>query len=109
MQILTNPKRYKIVHKQVFEKELSSIVSYILYALRNRNAARKFYKNVISAIESRADGLPNAFEVVRFAGVTKEYYRIYVNNYVVYYSLTEDTMVVEHIFYSKQNVFEFIK
>ena len=109
MQILTKPKRYKIIHKQVFEKELSSIVSYILYALRNRNAARKFYKNVISAIESRADGLPNAFEVVRFTGVTKEYYRIYVNNYVVYYSLTEDTMVVEHIFYSKQNVFEFIK
>ena len=109
MQILTKPKRYKIIYKQVFEKELSSIVNYILYALRNRSAARKFYNNVISAIESRADSLPNAFEVIRFVGVTKEYYRIYVNNYVVYYSLTEDTMIVEHIFYSKQNVFEIIK
>ena len=106
---MTKPKRYKIIYKQVFEKELSSIVNYILYALRNRNAAKNFYKNVISAIESRASGLPNAFGVVRFAGATKEYYRIYVNNYVVYYSLTEDTLVVEHIFYSKQNFFEFLK
>ncbi|MBR6511419.1 MAG: type II toxin-antitoxin system RelE/ParE family toxin [Phascolarctobacterium sp.] len=106
---MTKPKQYKIIYKQVFQKELSSIVNYILYALRNRNAARSVYKNVISAIESRADGLPNAFEVVRFVGATKEYYRIYVNNYVVYYSLVKDTMVVEHIFYSKQNVLEVIK
>ena len=106
---MTKPKQYKIIYKQVFQKELSSIVSYILYALRNRNAARKIYKNVIGAIESRACGLPNAFEVVSFVGLKKEYYRIYVNNYVVYYSLTEDTMIVEHIFYSKQNVLEILK
>ncbi len=43
---MTKPKQYKIIYKQVFQKELSSIVSYILYALRNRNAARKIYKNV---------------------------------------------------------------
>ena len=106
---MTKPKRYKIIYKQVFEKELSSIVNYILYALRNRSAARKFYNNVISAIESRACGLPSAFEVVSFAGLKKEYYRIYVNNYVVYYSLTENTMIVEHIFYSKQNILEILK
>ena len=106
---MTKPKRYKIIHKQVFEKELSSIVNYILYALRNRNAAKNFYKNVVGAIESRACGLPSAFEVVSFAGLKKEYYRIYVNNYVVYYSLTENTMIVEHIFYSKQNILEILK
>ena len=106
---MTKPKQYKIIYKQVFQKELSSIVSYILYALRNRNAARQIYKNVISAIESRACGLPSAFEVVSFAGLKKEYYRIYVNNYVVYYSLTENTMIVEHIFYSKQNILEILK
>lgn len=39
----------------------------------------------------------------------KEYYRIYVKNYVVYYSLTADTMIVEHIFYSKQDIIEIIK
>ena len=43
---MTKPKQYKIIYKQVFQKELSSIISYILYALRNRNAARKIYKNV---------------------------------------------------------------
>ena len=40
--------------------------------------------------------------------LTKEYYRIYVNNYVVYYTLKEDMMVVEHIFYSKQNALELL-
>lgn len=106
---MTKPKRYKIVYKQVFLKELSSIVNYILYALRNRVAAEKIYKNVLRAIEGRADGLPYAYEVIHLDGLTKEYYRIYIGNYVVYYSLAEDAMIVEHIFYSKQNVIKIIK
>ncbi len=109
MQILTKPKRYKIIYKQVFQKELSSIVNYILYVLCNRNAAERIYKHIISAIESRSKSLPNAYEVIHLVGSTKEYYRIYVNNYIIYYSLTTDTMVVEHIFYSKQNAIEILK
>lgn len=93
----------------MFLKELSSIVNYILYALRNRYAAEKIYKNIIGAIEGRSNGLPNAYEVIHLVGSIKKYYRIYVGNYVVYYSLTEDSMVVEHIFYSKQNVIEIVK
>lgn len=103
------PKQYKIIYKQVFLKELSSIVNYILYALRNRSAAEIIYKHIISAIEGRSNGFPNAYEVIHLIGSKKEYYRIYVKNYVVYYSLTADTMIVEHIFYSKQDIIEIIK
>lgn len=101
-------KQYRIIYRIVFHKELSSIVNYILYVLHNRSAARRIYKNVISAIEKRAVTLPSAYEILRNEMLTKEYYRIYINNYVVYYSLEEDTMLVEHIVYSKQNALEFL-
>jgi len=105
---LTKRKLYRIIYSNAFHKELSSIVNYILYALHNRNAARRLYKSVIGSIESRSTGFPDAYEIFRDDRLTKEYYRIYVNNYVVYYSLKEDVMVVEHIFYSKQNVLELL-
>ncbi len=105
---MTKRKQYRIIYSNAFHKELISIVNYILYALHNRTAARKIYRSVIGSIEMRSAGFPSAYEILRVDGLTKEYYRIYVNNYVVYYSLKEDTMIVEHIFYAKQNALEIL-
>lgn len=109
MQILIKPKQYEVIYTKVFQKELSSIVNYILYVLRNRTGASRIFKNVIGAINSRSKSFPDAYEVIKFKGSVKKYYRIYINNYVVYYSLKENLMIIEHIFYSKQNALEIIK
>jgi len=93
----------------VFQKELSSIVNYVLYVLRNRSAASRIFKNVMGTIKNRSASFPDAFEVIRVKGTGKDYYRIYVNNYVIYYSFKENSMIIEHIFYCKQNVLEIIK
>ena len=50
-QILTKRKLYRIIYSNAFHKELSSIVNYILYALHNRNAARRLYKSVIGTFK----------------------------------------------------------
>lgn len=105
---MTKQRQYRIIYKKAFQKEMDSIVNYVLYVLHNRNAAERIYKSIIGAISKRASSLPCAYEVLRDERLTKEYYRIYVNNYVVYYSVREDVMVVEHIFYSKQNVLEIL-
>lgn len=97
------PQRFKILYSKSFERELISIVSYIGFVLNNRQAAYDFNKLVNKAIFKRSFK-PSAYEPVPLPGISTIYYRIYVNNYVIYYSVDNGTIFVEHIFYAKRNI-----
>ena len=96
-------KKYNVIYSEKFIKQLSNILYYFKYILKNKIAAENFYKEVIDSIEKRRQ-YPTSFEVFK---KTKEkgvnWYRIQIKNYTIFYVVKNDIMEVRRIYYSKRN------
>ena len=86
-----------------FEEELTDIVKYITYKLKNPSAAENLIEDVEKAIIKRRSS-PLSYEPC-FSVYDREheYYRIYVKNYVVYYVVIDNVMEVRRIVYGKRD------
>lgn len=85
-----------------FYNDLDNITSYIKYKLNNIIAADNLIKKVEKEIENRVKN-PLAYERYK----TKEgniYYRIYIKNYMVFYTVCENTMEIRRIIYNKRDL-----
>lgn len=81
---------YKLRYLPLFYEDLESKILYIAEILKNPQAAGKLLDEVQAAIIKR---LPEAesFEAYHsFKERKYPYYRIYVNNYIVYYVVIDD-------------------
>ena len=81
---------YELQYLPLFYDDLLATVKYLSEALHNPKAANKLIDDVENAI---LDRLPNAEAFEPFHSLKERrypYYRIYVNNYIVYY------VVIEH-------------
>lgn len=96
-------KTYKLKFLPLFAEDLLEITTYISSNLQNPNAAYKLVDEIEDAIDKR---LENPFI---FAPLNSKkprinpYYRIYVNNYTIFYVVIDDTMEVRRILYSKRD------
>jgi len=98
-----NDSKFQIKILPSFIEEFGIIVNYIANELCNKNAAEKFLIDVLNAIESRSL-YPNVFE--KYVGknkTKKEWYRIYIGNYTIFYTVENNIMKVAHIIYSGRN------
>lgn len=96
--------KYSIRYLPKFEEDLNEIVEYISYKLNSPNSAIKLIDKIENAILERLN-YPLAFQP--FESTRKReypYYRIYVNNFVVYYVVIEDVMEVRRIIYKRRNI-----
>lgn len=81
---------YELQYLPLFYDDLLATVKYLSEVLHNPKAANKLIDDVENAI---LDRLPNAEAFEPFHSLKERrypYYRIYVNNYIVYY------VVIEH-------------
>lgn len=86
-----------------FEEELTDIVNYITYILKNPTAAENLIEDVEKAVIKRLES-PLSYEPCHsIYDRQHEYYRIYVKNYVVYYVVIENVMEVRRIIYGKRD------
>ena len=93
----------QIRYTQLAVDDLSAIVSYVAGELKNPIAARKIIGKIRLAIEKRAN-YPTVFAVVPTRKKrTYAYYRIYVDNYDVYYVVVENIMEIRRVHYNKRN------
>lgn len=92
---------YEIEYLPSFSNELNNILYYIASKLGNKVAAKKLASNVSSAILARSYS-PDSFEVYK-TNRRYTWYRIYVNNYTIFYTVTNNTMRVAHIIYSRRD------
>lgn len=100
---MTN-KPYKIMYLPIFERDLNSIIEYIIYKLKNREAALSLLDKVEHAIIERAKN-PLLFEKYNSIKERKyPYYRIYVGNFIIFYVVINDTMEVRRMIYGKRNI-----
>lgn len=95
---------YELQYLPLFYDDLLATVKYLSEALHNPKAANKLIDDVENAILNR---LPNAEAFEPFHSLKERrypYYRIYVNNYIVYYVVIEHRiMEVRRLLYVGRN------
>lgn len=95
--------RYPLSYLPLFEEELTNIVNYITYKLKNPSAAEDLVAEVEKAVMNRSFS-PLSFEPCHSAYDREhDYYRIYVKNYVIYYVVIDDVMEVRRIVYNRRD------
>lgn len=100
--------KYDIEYLPQFDSDFTSTLFYIKYILKNKQASDKLFNSVISSINRRSY-FPNGFE--KYKGMRDRkyiWYRIYVGNYTIFYTIRRKRMIVVRIFYSKRNFEELI-
>ena len=96
-------KRYKIRVLPLFVEELAEILDYITFRLRNPQAADDLEAAVYDAIKERST-CAEAFEPYQSKFERRYvFYRIYVKNYIIFYTVIDDVMEVQSILYNKRN------
>ncbi len=101
-------KKYRLSYLPLFYDDLNEKVTYIAEKLKNPKAANDLLDKVESAIMER---LPVAESFEPYHSVRERrysYYRIYVDNYIIYYVVIDDdpndwVMEVRRFLYNGQN------
>lgn len=92
-----------------FEEDLNEIVDYIAFKLQNQTSAKNLTGKIENAILDRLN-CPLAFEPFQSTRKRKNpYYRIYVENFVIYYVVIENVMEVRRILYKGRDSGKIIK
>ena len=97
-------KQYELRILPLFEHDLNEITDYIVYRLRNPDAAEHLIDAVEKAIYER---LPMAESFEPYHGTAErefQYYWIKVNNFAVFYVVIDSIMEVRRILYIKRNM-----
>ena len=101
-------KTYKLRYLPLFYVDLEEKILYIANELKNPAAAEKLLGEVEQAIKDRLN-MPEAYEPYEsIKGRKHRYYRIYVDNFVVYYVVIDEGelgkyMEVRRLLYKGQN------
>ncbi len=101
-------KKYRLSYLPLFYEDLDEKVTYIAEKLKNPKAANDLLDKVESSIMER---LPLAESFEPYHSVRERrysYYRIYVDNYIIYYVVIDDdpndlVMEVRRFLYNGQN------
>lgn len=96
-------KKYKIKYFPLFYEDLEKIIDYIRNKLENEIAAENFVNELEKEINQRAYS-PDSYE--KYMSVktrNSTYFRIYVKNYTVFYTVNGEFMEVRRILSSRRN------
>lgn len=95
--------KYTIKYSDTFVKQFNNILKYFIYKLQNKIVDENFYDEVIKEIETRRV-YPESFEKYNSRRKRKNtYYRIYVKNYTIFYTVRDNVMEVRRILSSRRN------
>lgn len=106
-------KKYRLSYLPLFYEDIDEKVTYIVEKLKNPKAANDLLDKVEAAIMER---LPVAESFEPYRSVRERryaYYRIYVDNFIVYYVVIDDNpndliMEVRRFLYNGQNREKFV-
>lgn len=97
-------KEYRLRYLPSFEQDLMEVTGYITNVLNNPKAALRLVDAVEAAVLERKNN-PDIFEPYPSTKKRKhDYYRIYINNYTVFYVVIDDVMEVRRFLYSARNI-----
>lgn len=101
--------KYVLRYLSLFETDLNGILDYIALNLRNPESANRLADKIEKAILKRLE-YPLSFERYQSNRKRKHpYYRIYVDNFVVYYVVIENIMEVRRVLFKGRDAQKIIK
>lgn len=101
--------KYNLRYLPKFEEDLNEIIYYIVYKLHSPESALRLVDKIENSILERQN-CPLSFEPFQSNRRRKHpYYRIYVDNFIVYYVVIENVMEVRRVLYKSRNTDNLIK
>lgn len=101
--------KYTLRYIPRYEQDLNEIVDYITFKLQNPHSAMKLVDKIENAILERLR-CPLSFEPFHSNRNRKNpYYRIYVDNFTIYYVVIDNVIEVRRVLYKGRNAGEIIK
>lgn len=97
-------KTFRLFYSPFFYEDLSRIVDYILSELKDEAAAVSLVDGVEVAIRER---LTNPLSTAAYQSVAERqnpYRRIIVGNYLIFYVVIDDTMIVRRMLYGRRDL-----
>jgi toxin ParE1/3/4 len=91
-------------YSPLFYQDLDSITDYVLFELKNKIAAKALVTNVESTIKKR---LANPLSVAAYRSIgirPYPYRRILVGNYLIFYVVIDNIMVVRRLLYGRSDL-----
>ncbi len=101
-------KTNKVKFSELFFQDLEKITRYIVEELKNPIAAQNLNQSIRIAIEKRAEN-PKGYKPYQSQkNRNRVYFKIYVKNYIVFYTIQDDYMIVRRIIYNRRNLEKFL-
>ena len=101
--------KYQLRYLPKYEDDLNEIIDYIVLDLKNPVSANRLVDKIELAIFERLY-FPLSFEPYQSVKKRKHpYYRIYVDNFTIFYIVIGDIMEVRRILYSRRDMTQHIK
>jgi toxin ParE1/3/4 len=99
---------FRLCYSPLFYDDLDKITDYILFELKNESAARTLINDVEAAIKHQLDD-PLRTAIYRSLNMRKRpYRRIFVGNYLIFYVVIEDTIIVRRMLYGRRDLDRFL-
>lgn len=97
-------KNFKVLYSPLFYADLDKITDYILYELKNESAAIELINNVEFAIKQC---LADPLQAAIYQSLNERanpYRRIIVGNYLIFYVVMDNTMIVRRMLYGRRDL-----
>ena len=103
---------YRIEYLEQFFYDLDGVAKYIKYQLNNPQAAERLIEDILEAVKKRSYNAESFEPVISVKQRNTVYYRIYVRNYIVYYTVRtekeEKIMEIRGVFHKGRNRYDLI-
>lgn len=101
--------QFEIEYNSSFQEDFYEITDYISDRLYNIQATDRLIKKVEQSILKRSYS-PLSYEIYRKdKELQYTYYRIYINNFIIFYSVEDNKMIIRRIIYSKRDLRNIVK
>ena len=97
-------KKFELRYSPLFYEDLDKITDYVLRELNNPSAALKLINDVETAIKKR---LLSPTQAIVYKSLTErehQYRRIIVGNYLIFYVVIGNTMIVRRMLYGRRDL-----
>jgi toxin ParE1/3/4 len=95
---------FELRYSPLFYEDLDKITDYLLHELKNELAAKKLVRDTELSIKKR---LGNPLHSKPYPSIKKRqhtYRRILVGNYLIFYIVVDDVMIVRRMLYGRRDL-----
>lgn len=95
---------FELRYSPLFYNDLDKITDHLLFELKNELAAKTLVNNTELAIKKRLDNPLSTVPYRSIGGRPYSYRRISVGNYLVFYVVIDNVMVVRRMLYGRRDI-----